>query len=245
LVASRGRRVAVLATLTTLVVLGGGWLWFRDSSLVSVTRVTVTGENGPDAGAIRSALKASARSMTTLDVQTGRLYAAVSAFPVVESLRVTTQFPHGMCIRVIEQLPVAEVVLGGRRIAVASDGTLLHDLASLPALPKLALGVAPGGPRLAERRALEALAAARAAPHLLSSRIAWISLVPGRGLVARMRSGPAVYLGDASRLAAKWAAAVAVLDDPGSAGAAYIDVTDPRRPAAGASPPPTADGANH
>jgi len=240
LVASRRRRSALLATAGTLLVLTGGWLWFRDSSLVAVTRVTVTGETGPDAGAVRSALMASARSMTTLDVQTGRLYAAVSAFPVVRSLRVSTQFPHGMRIQVVEQLPVAEVVLGGRPIAVAPDGTLLHDLASLPALPKLGLSVAPGGPRLADQQALESLAAARAVPRLLASRIALISVVAGRGLVAQVRGGPTVYLGDGRRLAAKWAAAAAVLDDPGSAGAAYIDVTDPGRPAAGSTLPPAA-----
>ena len=49
--------------------------------------------------------------MTTLDVQTGRLYAAVSAYPVVRSLEVTTQFPHGMRIHVVERLPVAMVIV--------------------------------------------------------------------------------------------------------------------------------------
>ena len=62
-------------------------------------------------------------------------------------------------------------------------------------------------------------------------------VVPGvspPGLVARLHDGPAVYLGDDQELRAKWASAVSVLGDPGSVGAAYIDVTDPRRPAAGA-----------
>ena len=45
---------------------------------------------------------------------------------------------------------------------------------------------------------------------------------------------PQVYLGDPTDLTQKWSAAVAVLSDSGSAGAAYIDVSDPRRPAAGA-----------
>jgi hypothetical protein len=42
-------------------------------------------------------------------------------------------------------------------------------------------------------------------------------------------------MGDTRRLAAKWRAVVAVLADPGSVGASYIDVTDPGRPAAGVS----------
>jgi cell division protein FtsQ len=220
--------------LVAALLLGGGWLWFRDSPLVAVQKVTVIGENGPDAGAIRSALVASARSMTTLDVQTGRLDAAVSAYPVVRSLRVSTQFPHGMRIRVLEELPVAQVMVGGRRIAVASDGSLLRDLAAVPALPTIQLTAPPGGPRLMTETALQELRAARTAPRPLLSRITLISEDRGTGLVVRLRDGPAVYLGDSRGLPAKWSAAVAVLGDPGSAGAAYIDVTDPRRPAAGA-----------
>ncbi len=224
----------MLATLGAVLVLGGGWLWLRDSPLVAVQRVTVTGENGPDAAAIRSALVASARSMTTLDVQTGRLYAAVSAYPVVRSLRVSTQFPHGMRIRVLEELPVAQVEVGGRRIAVASDGTLLRDLASVPALPTIQLAAPPGGPRLVAQGPLQELHAARTAPRMLLSRITLISIIRGPGLVVRLHDGPAVYLGDDRALRAKWSAAVAVLGDSGSAGASYVDVTDPGRPAAGA-----------
>jgi cell division protein FtsQ len=234
LTATRRRRIALLATLGAVILLGGGWLWFRDSPLVAVEKVTVTGENGPDAAAIRSALVASARSMTTLDVQTSRLYAAVSAYPVVRSLRVSTEFPHGMRIRVLEELPVAQVVVDGHRIAVAADGTLLRDLASVPALPTIQLAVPPGGPRVMAAGALEELHAARTAPRDLLPRITLISVVRGPGLVVRLHDGPAVYLGDDRGLRAKWASAVAVMADQGSAGAAYIDVTDPARPAAGA-----------
>ena len=48
-----------------------------------------------------------------------------------------------------------------------------------------------------------------------------------------LRDGPQLYFGDAGRLTAKWDSAVAVLANSSSAGAAYIDVTDPSRPAAG------------
>jgi hypothetical protein len=139
-----------------------------------------------------------------------------------------------MRIEVIEELPVAQVVVAGHRIAVASDGTLLHDLASMPALPRIRLAAPPGGLRLSDKQSLQELAAARTIPRPLLSRVTQIALVRGRGLTVQLQDGPAVYLGDASRLPAKWAAAVAVLDDPGSAGAAYVDVTDPGRPAAGA-----------
>lgn len=233
LLSSKRVRLSLLALVVVGALLGGGWLWFQDSSFVAVHEVTVSGQSGPDAGAIRAALVSAARSMTTLDVQTGRLYAAVSAFPVVKTLEVSTQFPHGMRIHVVEELPVAVVAVDGRNVGVAQDGTLLRDLPRLPALPRIELAVPPGGPRLTEPAAVNALAAANAAPRALLSRISLISTSARHGLVAQLRDGPLVYLGDARQLVEKWKALVAVLADPGSAGASYIDVTDPARPAAG------------
>lgn len=234
-VRARHVRLAVLGLVAAAALLGGGWLWFQDSSFVSVEHVAVTGPSGPDAAAIRAALDSAARSMTTLDVQTSRLYGAVSGFPVVKKLEVSAQFPHGMRIHVVEELPVAVVTAGGSKVGVAGDGTLLRDLATLPALPRIQLAVPPGGPRVTEPGALSALAAANAAPRPLLSRITIISASAQHGIVAQLRDGPAVYLGDTSELEAKWNALVAVLADAGSAGASYIDVTDPGRPAAGVS----------
>src|SRR5205085_4917813 len=128
-----------------ILVLGGIWLWLRDSSLVGVREVRVSGASGPDAAEIQSALVAAAHNMTTLDVNMKQLRTAVAPYPVVKSLDVTTQFPHGMRIRVIEQVPVAIVDAGGRRTAVAGDGTLLHDATVNSTLPTISLQVLPGG----------------------------------------------------------------------------------------------------
>ena len=233
-IAPRRLRLALAALVAFALLVGGGWLWLRSSSLVGVQRVTVTGESGPDAPAIRSALISAARNMTTLDVRIGQLRAAVSSFPEVKNLRVSTQFPHGMRIQVIEQLPVAAIDAGGRRVAVAGDGTLLHDVSATSSLPLIPLSVPPGGPRLSEPSAAGAVALLAAAPYQLLSRIAQVTTESGHGLVAQVRNGPSIYFGDASRPRAKWASATAVLADSSSNGAAYIDVTDPGRPAAGA-----------
>ena len=223
-----------LAVVFVALLLGGAWLWLRDSSLVAVEHVTVSGQRGPDAGAIRSALTAAAHGMTTLDVRAGQLRTAVSSFPEVKHLDVSTQFPHGMRIRVVEQLPVAAVAVAGRRIAVASDGTLLHDVSTAASLPLIPLAMAPGGPRVTAPAAVSAVAMLAAAPYQLLSRISQVTTVAGHGLVAQVRGGPSIYFGAAGDLRAKWASAATVLADPRSAGAAYVDVTDPARPAAGA-----------
>ncbi len=226
------RVVAIL--LVVVIVVGGVWLWVRDSSLVSVSRVVVSGQSGPDAEQIRAALMSAAKNMTTLDVRMDQLRTAVAPFPVVKDLRVTTQFPHGMRIMVIEQVPVGAVAVGGRAIAVAGDGTLLHDVPASPSLPAIPLRVPPGGTRLSEPDALHAVALLAAAPYAMIARISRVSMDASHGLVAQLRNGPSIYFGDAARLADKWIAATAVLTDAGSSGAAYIDVTDPARPAAGA-----------
>jgi cell division protein FtsQ len=219
--------------LVGLLVIGGAYLWGRDSSLVGVQTVRIAGASGPDASQVRAALRSAARNMTTLDVKMGALQTAVAPFPVVKSIDVTTQFPHGMRIQVHEQVPVAVVSAGGRRIPVAGDGTLLHDSRAGAELPAIVLPVVPGGSRLAGI----ALGEARllgAAPYQLLSRLSQVGDSGPHGLSAQVRGGPEVYFGDGSQLGAKWAAVTEVLANSGSAGAQYIDVTDPHRPAAGA-----------
>jgi len=230
----RPRPRVILAVVVLLALLFGIWLWLRDSSLVAIKRVTVTGAQGPDAAEIRSVLTTAARGMTTLDVRVKQLNMAVAPYPVVKSLQVSTQFPHGIRIRVIEEVPVAEVMIGGRGVPVAGDGTLLHDGARTGPLPLITLREPPGGGRLADGTALQEVALLDAAPEELLSRLALAGSVPGHGLAVQLRNGPSIYFGDAGRLSAKWSAAAAVLADSHAAGAAYIDVSDPQRPAAGA-----------
>jgi cell division protein FtsQ len=227
-------RIALMLVGVFALLLGGAWLWLRDSSLVAVEHVAVTGESGPDAAPIRAALMRAARSMTTLDVRTDRLNVAVAPFPVVRALRVSTEFPHGMRIRVIEQTPVGVIAAAGRTVAVAGDGTLIHDLPADASLPVIPLQVPPAGRALSDPAGRAAVAVLAAAPELLLARISQVTTVAGHGLVAQVRDGPSIFFGEGVDLQAKWAAAIEVLADQGSAGAAYIDVTDPQRPAAGA-----------
>jgi cell division protein FtsQ len=222
----------LVALALVLALLGGAWMWLRDSSLVAVRRVQVAGAGGPDGPAIRSALIAAARNMTTLDVKMSQLRMAVQPYPVVKSLRVSTQFPHGMRIHVVEQVPVAVVDVAGQRTAVSGDGTLLHDVTAVGSLPTISLGIEPGGSRLTGYALTEARLLA-AAPWQLLGKVRQVSDGPAHGLVAQLRNGPSIYFGDDGLLGAKWTAAAQVLADSRSTGATYIDVTVPGRPAAG------------
>jgi len=224
------RALAALAVLVAILV--GGWFWLRSSSLVAVRRVTIAGVSGPDASQIRSALRSAAHGMTTLNVRMSAFHTAVAPYPVVKQVHVSTSFPHGMSIDVVEQVPVAMISAGGRQTAVSADGTLLHDATTTIPLPSVAVTVAPGGTRVSGP-ALTDVRLLAAAPYALLAKVAQASTESGHGLVAQLRNGPKVYFGAASQLGAKWQAAAAVLADPSSDGADYIDVTDPARPAAG------------
>ena len=222
----------LVAALLALLALGGAWLWFRGSSLVAVEQVKITGVSGPGSARIRSALAAVAHTMTTLDVQASKLYMAVAPYPIVKSLQVAASFPHGLRIQVVEERPIAVLVAGASRVAVADDGVVLRGLpmGGLPAIPVAAL---PVGSKLGDRQGRRELTVLAAAPPGLRRHVAEVLDTPAHGVVARLRAGPELYFGSLSALHAKWLAASAVLGNAGSAGAAYIDVTDPSRPAAG------------
>ena len=228
-------RLAVAAVVLSALVLAGGWFLLRDSPLVSVDHVTVTGVEGADAGAIRSALRSAARKMTTLDVQTAQLRAAVSRFPEVKGLRVSTHLPHGLTIRVVEQLPVAEVDIDGRKVPLTRDGRLLPGRRATGPLPLIPLPEPPHGGRLTQPRALAAARLLGAAPYQLLPKVGEVTSVTGHGVVGQLRDGASIYFGDPTQAAAKWAAVLAVLANSGSEGASYIDVTDPEHPAAGSA----------
>jgi cell division protein FtsQ len=229
---------AVCAFAAVLAVLGGLWVWLRDSQLVAVRKVTVTGVSGPDAPRVRDALEAAAQDMTTLHVRHGELRTAVDPFPAVLAVRTDADFPHGLRIEVRERNPVAAVVAGEQRVAVAADGTLMRTTPS-GGLPEITAKAAPGGSHVSEPDVRRAVAVLAAAPTALRARVRRVYVGP-RGLTLPLSRGPTLYFGGSERLRAKWVAAATVLADATSTGATYLDLRLPERPAAGGLEPPPA-----
>jgi cell division protein FtsQ len=233
----RGRLLA-LATLCLLLA-AAYQFWFRDSWLVAVERVTVSGLTREDAPRVRAALSAAARSMTTLHLDGDDLERVVEAYPIVKELELNPDFPHTLRIRVIEHDPAAVAHTDGGRVAVAGDGTVLQGLAGEGRLPTItAEGTVRGG-RLEDPAALAAARLAGAAPAALHGRVEKVRLRKRDGFVVLLRDGPELIFGEATRTRAKWTAAARVLADKTSAGATYVDLRLPGRPAAGGLPAET------
>jgi cell division protein FtsQ len=227
----RPHRAKLALAALLAVAAGGGWLWLRDSSLVAVQQVRVAGLSGAAAPAIRSSLEQSARSMTTLHVRIDKLRAAVASYTVVKDLKVQTQFPHGLRIDVIEQLPVAALDVGGQRVPVAGNGIVVRGLPAPASVPTLPISRLPTATRVTDRTTLTELTVLDAAPPLLRAHVAQIGYGP-RGLTIALRNGPRLFFGDTTLLHAKWDAATRVLAEPSAHGATYIDVRLPGQPTA-------------
>jgi cell division protein FtsQ len=242
----RRLRYLLAAMIVAVPVLGGGWLWLRHSSLVRVEHVKISGAAGPQAHQIEAALQAAARSMSTMDVRTGTLRAAVARFPQVSELRVVPSFPHSLRIVVGEQPAAAALIVGGIRTAVAADGVVLGTALVSGTLPVVADNYEPAiGQRLKNPLVREALAVLGAAPPQLA-KLATRAYFSDRGLTVLMHDGLLVYFGDASLPHAKWLSLARVLAEPSSVGASYVDVRLPERAAAGlpeGAPPTEGSGA--
>jgi cell division protein FtsQ len=226
---------ALTIAAAVLIAAGAGFALLRDSSLVEVREVSVTGAVGHDAAAIREALTVAALDMTTLNVREDALRTAAEAFPVVRDLRARAELPHGLVIEVDAHEPVVALEASGQRTAVAADGTVLADTPTED-LPILRVRSVPAGDRVADARSRATVALLAAAPRDLRARVERVARGDD-GLTAAMSDGPRLIFGSQSRAEAKWIAASAVLADAGSKGASYVDVRLPERPVAGGVAP--------
>lgn len=231
-------RRALAVAAGAVVVLAIGFLWIRDSSIVEVDRVTVTGASGPDAGKVRSALSDAAKDMTTLNVRMEKLEAAVDPYPIVEGLAVRRDLPDGLTVEVRQRRTVAVVVVGEREVPVSADGRILNGATPEEQLPVLALERIPAT-HVEDDKGRNLVEVAAGAPEALLRRARRV-FIGDHGVTVEMEEGPELYFGSGDAADAKWIAAARVLADPSAEGAQYVDVREPHRPAAGGLNPLTA-----
>lgn len=224
------RGLVVLCVLAT--VLGAGFLWLRESSLVAVREVSVTGASSSQEARVREVLQRSALGMTTLAVREDELRAAVAPYASVADLQVDPSFPHRLSIEVVERTPAALAVSGATRVPVDGEGRLLRGVRPEAGLPVLRLDDLPSGGRIREPAPRAAIAILAGVPDPLRGRLERVATGP-RGLRLELREGPDLIFGSAVRSRAKWLAATRVLAASSAQGATYVDVRVPEWAAAG------------
>lgn len=233
--------VRALIVIGVLAVAGtaGYFGWLRNSSLVAVERVRVEGTTTADGDRINAALEDAATSMTTLNFDQGELRDAVGSFPTVSSVSADPDFPGGVEITVTERPPALIVESGGDAVPVAGDGTVLRGLslgAADARLPTVELRDLPAAGKLGGEPLAQA-AVAGAAPGPLVPLIEEISYDAARGVEVVMKGEISIRFGTPAAVAQKWAAAAAVLADPGLQSLTYVDVRVPERPSVGGAGP--------
>lgn len=214
------------------VLLGGGYLWLRESGLVAVREVTVTGVSSSQGAQVRQALRRAALDMTTLHVRKDELHAVVAPYASVAALHTEADFPDKLRIEVVERLPAALLVAGSQGVPVSAGGLLLRGVRPESGTPVVRVRRLPVGSRLDDRRTRSAVAVLAGAPSELRGRIERAGS-GSRGLRLELRDGPDLIFGSRTRIEAKWAAATRVLADSSAKGATYLDLRLPEWTAAG------------
>ncbi|MGH2982154.1 MAG: cell division protein FtsQ/DivIB [Solirubrobacterales bacterium] len=237
------RRRAVVLLALAAAVFAAYTLWFRDSSLVAVKTVEITGlGESADAKRLEKALTAAAKEMTTLHLRHDALAAAARPFPLVREVKSDPTFPSSLAIEVVKRRPVA--VIGDGAVAVAADGRILRGVpVDDPRLPALPPSSVPKGSWLEGPVRQQAQMLGAAPPALL--RHVDHSFKGPSGIGVELEGGVDLLFAVPLRAAEKWQAAAAVLADPELGPLDYVDLTVPGRPAVGGvghSPPPIASG---
>ena len=217
------------------------WMLLRDSPLFSVDRVQVVGLGDSALPAVSKDLVAAARGQTTTDFSVGALRHAVARYSLIADVRAQPRPPHGVRIVVVERRPLLRLVVRHHVYLLDAEGRVVTG-ARAARLPVVRSAHAPGGDVSHDSWARLVLRVLAAAPAPLRARVAAVTAPHGR-LTVYLHRGPRLIFGNAALPHAKWDASAAVLADPSSRGASYVNVQIPSRPAAQVADGATSGGA--
>ena len=228
---------SLLTGLLILLTALGLYAAARTTSLFAIERIAVAGASPEVEAQVREALApALGESLVGLDV--AELAQRAASVPMVAGARFDRGFPHTLRVAVVPEIPVAVLRQGASSWLAAAGGRVVAELpkGGRPGLPRVWLG------REVDIRVGESLqglpltAVTTVAPLAgdpLPLRVA--SVVAARDeLTLVLRPGVELRLGDASDLPLKLEVARRILPQLGASDA-YLDVSVPNRPVAGAT----------
>lgn len=233
---SRRRGGSLRGWLAFLVVVAvaliAGFLLIRDSSLVAVESVKVTGLVKGDPKGLEGAISRAAREMTTLHIDNDALARIAARYATVKKVSAKPVFPNKLKLEVIHHSPVAVISTTEGTAALTRDGTVVEGLKATKGLPRIQVQRKLSGSSVRGRMARASLALLVATPSAWRERIRMVYVGP-KGLTVALRDGPKIYFGAGSDPALQWRAAARLLAEPSVRAATYIDVSSSERPAVG------------
>ena len=238
--ASAVARNPVVRAVTYWTLIGIGvlllLLWVVSGPVCGISNVTVKGYTGKDTAAVQETaeLVASTGSMVRLPV--GDMRKALTRFPGVIDTDVTRDWPRSITVTVTMGEPVAilDAESGGRYL-LSPTGQVMGTAGTTVGLPVISVKTPPPGGVLTDPGQRAALLFIGWLPPEIAGRLRKLRFEGGR-LFAELANGLELRIGAPEQLAEKAQALVAVLSqaDPAAlARAAYLDISNPRRPMLG------------
>jgi cell division protein FtsQ len=232
-------RRSILVGLGLIVLAAGAYAAARQTSTFAVAHVEIAGGSPAVRQQVRREI-APLIGTSLLALDGSALERRIEALPSVVSVGYDRAFPHTLRLTIVPETPVAVLHRGAETWLLSGRGRVVKRIPprTEPALPRIWVPhatqvdagafVDPEGAGNAAR----ALALAQAA-HF-PARIATAAMTH-KELVLRLRSGLEVRVGEPTDVRLKLAVARRALGRL-PAGTAYLDVSVPERPVAGAQP---------
>lgn len=226
---SRWRRLTVTLTVLALLLAATVYAVLWHTSLFAVGTVRVAGNRSVPAEQILAAAGIG-DGIPLESVDTGAAAERVDAIPAVASAEVSLDWPHTVVVSVVERVPAAllPVRAPGTGYQVVDSGGVVFAAVATPT-PGLPVISVTGGAAVRTAAVSGALAALRALPPAVRSRVSGISADDAFAITLRLSGGATVKWGDGSSAAAKAADLAALVKlYPKASG---YDVSAPNAPA--------------
>lgn len=228
----RWARLTVTSTVVVAVLALAGYVMVWHTALFGVRSVRISGERVLSAATItRAADVRLGTPIESLDLAAVRR--RVAALPRVRTVSVATRFPHTVVINVTERTPAALLPLSGSPggYAVVDVDDVRFDTVSTPLSGVPVVDITPSAATAdasARRQIVTgALAAVRALPSDLRTRLVEISASDPYGITLELTGSVTVDWGDGGQAALKARVLVALMRHH----AGHYDVSAPSTPA--------------
>jgi len=190
-------RVVLAAVVVVALVAGGVYVvWF--SQLLAVKTIDVSGAQTVSASVIRdrSGLD-TGTPLVRVDLDSAER--RIASMPIVKSVKVTRQWPHGILISLQERVAIAVVEIGGNLRGMDADGVVFRAYKKAPVgLPKVETSIGTTAAALREAALVVA-----ALPSELSLRVDHVSVQTVDQISLVLKDGRTVVWGSSDQSATK------------------------------------------